>query len=251
MGRWPGADHDMTATTTVAAGSVGPASFPRLLGRIYREKAHGRLIVEHDGGRSVAYFRKGRPVGVNVFTRFKPLGIVLLETGAIDVETLDSSLTLKAERDCLHGEILKEMDAINEEQLLVGLRKQHQDNLRALLQIRDGSYELESGGELPVWTEQVGLSAQETVLTHLSDETFEDAVRALIRLLGGTRFVLTPLWKAGWVSFEMSREEHGAMETFAEPKSIEEAASEAAVDVERIAILVAATSCFGLVAGAR
>ncbi|MFW5878297.1 MAG: hypothetical protein ACOCVR_00625, partial [Myxococcota bacterium] len=183
--------------------------------------------------------------------RFMPLGQVLLEKGVIDVETMSRSLAMKAERDCLHGQVLVGMGAIDESQLLVALRDQHQANLRALLAVRRGSYSLEAGGELPAWTREVGLSGQETILEHLSHPEHEEAVLALLRLLGSGSYELTPEWKAGWVSFAMSREEHQAMELFHEPRSIEAVASEGGVSPRRVGVLVAATSCFGLIRGVR
>jgi hypothetical protein len=238
-------------STTVAAGTISPASLPRLFGRIYRERSDGRLVVEHDGGRSVAYFRKGRPVGVNVFARFKPLGMILLESGMIDVQTLDASLAEKSRKDILHGQVLLEMGAIDEEKLRVGLRKQHQANLGVLLQVGEGSYQLEHGGELPEWTRDVGLSAHEAVLGHLALPENRPAVDALLRLLGGERFVLTDAWHAGWTAFEMSRTEYDALSLFAEAKTLAEVVEAGAVDTERLGILIAALSCFGIIAAAR
>ena len=60
-------------------------------------RASGVLEVAHGGGTSRLWFRDGRPVGAQVFTGFKPLGMMLLQAGLIDIDALSRSLAGMAE----------------------------------------------------------------------------------------------------------------------------------------------------------
>src|SRR5512144_229411 len=76
-------------------------------------RASGVLEVEHAGGTSRLWFRDGRPVGAQVFTGFRPLGMMLLQAGLIDMEALSRSLALMAETQRPQGELLVEMGVVS------------------------------------------------------------------------------------------------------------------------------------------
>src|SRR5512133_2316534 len=75
----------------------------------------GVLEVAHGGGTSRLWFRDGRPVGAQVFAGFRPLGMMLLQTGKIDIEALSRSLARMAESKRPQGVILIEMGAVSAE----------------------------------------------------------------------------------------------------------------------------------------
>ena len=60
-------------------------------------RASGVLEVAHGGGTSRLWFKEGRPVGAQVFTGFRPLGMMLLQAGLIDIDALSRSLSMMAE----------------------------------------------------------------------------------------------------------------------------------------------------------
>ncbi len=78
-------------------------------------RASGVLEVAHGGGTSRLWFRDGRPVAAQVFVGFKPLGLMLLQAGLIDVDALSRSLAKMAETRRPQGEILVEMGAVSAE----------------------------------------------------------------------------------------------------------------------------------------
>ncbi len=143
------------ASATAAGGSLSPATLVRVLGRFYRERATGVLVVEHDGGLSRAFFRNGFPAGANVFANFKPLGRFLLDIGWIDFETLNRSLEEVAKTKRPQGEVLVELGALTREKLALGLRRQLLANLTELLRLEAGSWRFDADG-LPPWTEDLG-----------------------------------------------------------------------------------------------
>src|SRR4051812_19747376 len=76
-------------------------------------RASGVLEVAQDGGTSRIWFRDGRRVGAQVFAGFKPLGMLLLQAGLIDIDALSRSLAKMAESRRPQGEILVEMGAVS------------------------------------------------------------------------------------------------------------------------------------------
>lgn len=235
----------------VAAGSVARVTLLRLLGRVYRERGTYNLNVEHDGGRSIAYFRDGHPVGIHLFAKFRPLAQVMLQHGMIDMDVLEKALAEMSGGGRLFGQILLDMGAITREQLLVGLRRQHMHNLDTLLEVQEGSYQLLEGAEQPRWTEDVALSPQEVVMSFLGRPEHRPQVESLLKLLGGPVYTLTPLWEGEWLRFEISRPEFEALGTLGEqPATLEELAVERDLDLKRLECIVAAMSCFGLIRAA-
>ena len=78
-------------------------------------RATGVLAVAHGGGTSRLWFRDGRPVGAQVFAGFRPLGMILLQAGKIDIDALSVSLSLMAKTRRPQGELLVEMGAVTPE----------------------------------------------------------------------------------------------------------------------------------------
>src|SRR5512133_4176012 len=78
-------------------------------------RATGVLEVAHGGGTSRLWVRDGRPVGAQVFAGFRPLGLMLLQAGKIDIDALSRSLALMAESKRPQGVILIEMGAVSAE----------------------------------------------------------------------------------------------------------------------------------------
>src|SRR4030042_5539540 len=75
-------------------------------------RATGVLEVAHGGGTSRLWFRDGRPVGAAVFAGFRPLGMILLQKGSIDIDALSLSLSLMAQTKRPQGELLVEMGVV-------------------------------------------------------------------------------------------------------------------------------------------
>ena len=238
--------------TVVAAGSVARVTLLRLLGRIYKERGTYNLEVNHDGGRSVAFFRDGHPVGVHLFAKFRPLAQVMLQHGIIDMDVMERALEEMSGGGRLFGQILLDMGAVTREQLLIGLRRQHLSNLLTLLEVQSGDYQLMEGAEQPRWTEDVALSPQEAVMEFLAVPEHRAQVESLLKLLGGPLLTLSELWEGEWIRFEITKQEFEALRTLGDqPATLDELAVESDLPVERLQQVVAAMSCFGLLRASR
>src|SRR5512145_438590 len=98
-----------------APGDLATTPLAAVLLEALNARATGVLEVAHGGGTSRLWFRDGRPVGAQVFTGFRPLGMMLLQAGLIDIDALSKSLSLMAETKRPQGAILVEMGVVSEE----------------------------------------------------------------------------------------------------------------------------------------
>ncbi len=175
----------------VEEGVVEALTIPRLIDRLSQEGRSGVLEIEHEGGVSRAYLRQGALCGALVASRFKPLGIYLLEQGVIDVEALDRSLAEVAKGGRKQGEVLVELGYISKDSLREYLEAQQRENLGRLLTISAGRYRFDPGATPPDWTNDVALTAEEILrgwaAQHgqgLADRLGEDPLKRFLN--GGT-----------------------------------------------------------------
>src|SRR5512146_3270381 len=107
-----------------APGDLAETPLAAIMLEALNVRASGVLEVAHGGGTSKLWFRDGRPVGAQVFTGFKPLGMMLLQAGLIDIDALSRSLALMAEKRRPQGELLVEMGAVSREDVDRALAEQ-------------------------------------------------------------------------------------------------------------------------------
>src|SRR5512138_1124187 len=96
-----------------APGDLAATPLAAVLLEALNVHASGVLEVAHGGGTSRLWFRDGRPVGAQVFVGFRPLGLLLLQAGLIDIDALSRSLQKMAETRRPQGEILIEMGVVS------------------------------------------------------------------------------------------------------------------------------------------
>lgn len=129
--------------------------------------ATGVLEVVHGGGTSRLWFRDGRPVGAQVFTGFRPLGLMLLQEGLIDVDALSRSLAAMAETHRPQGEILVEMGAVTPEDVERALAEQQAEYFRTIAALDSGAFVFEASASVPQWTRGSRLSPVRTIVDAL------------------------------------------------------------------------------------
>lgn len=130
-------------------------------------RASGVLEVEHAGGTSRLWFRDGRPVGAQVFTGFKPLGMMLLQAGLIDMEALSRSLSLMAETRRPQGELLVEMGVVSADDVGRTLAEQQAGYFLAIAALEKGPFVFDGGRAVPEWTRTARLSPVRTIVDAL------------------------------------------------------------------------------------
>jgi DnaJ-domain-containing protein 1 len=227
-----------------STGEVHATALPRLLGDLGMAGATGTLLVEHDGGLSRAFFREGRPVGATVFTRFKPLGVFLMERGIIDFEALDRSLAEVARSRRPQGRILVELGVLTEEALQEGLQAQQASNLMNLLSLDSGQFRLETAEPPPPWTEDIRLDPLGVLRALFEQEAQIPRVGKLLEEMGDgrVRCRLPPETIAGLGLEPAARQ---LIETLLEPQPVIDAIAGAGLEARQAGAVVAAAWCLG------
>jgi curved DNA-binding protein CbpA len=209
-------------------------------------RASGVLEVAHGGGTSRLWFRDGRPVGAQVFAGFRPLGLMLLQAGRIDVDTLSKSLVRMAESGRPQGEILLEMGAVSAEDVARALAEQQAGYIGLLAALDAGAFAFDGVAAVPEWTRGSRLSPLRTIVDALARPQAEALVAAAlepaaldgVRLSGGGR----PAAEA----VDWAQAERALVLGLETPAPLEAAVAAPGVAPERARALVAALLLLGL-----
>src|SRR5512141_3256967 len=152
-------------------------------------RATGVLEVAHGGGTSRLWVRDGRPVGAQVFAGFRPLGMMLLQSGKIDIDSLSVSLALLAKTKRPQGELLVEMGVVTPEVVGETLAEQQAGYFRTIAALDAGAYAFDGSQAVPEWTRGSRLSPVRTIVDALERPQAAALVAAALQPVtaGGVR----------------------------------------------------------------
>src|SRR5512145_1535732 len=150
-----------------APGDLATTPLAAVLLEALNARATGVLEVAHGGGTSRLWFRDGRPVGAQVFAGFKPLGMMLLQAGLIDIDALSRSLALMAESRRPQGVILIEMGAVSAADVGRMLEEQQAGYFALIAALDEGPFVFDETAQVPEWTRTSRLSALRTIVDAL------------------------------------------------------------------------------------
>lgn len=170
-------------------GDLARTPLAALLLELLNLRADGVLEVAHGGGTSRLWFRAGQPVGAQVATGLKPLGLVLLQAGKIDVDVLSRSLSRLATTRRPQGELLVEMGAVSREDVEAALAEQQGDYVTSIAALEAGRYVFDASRPVPEWTRGIRLSPLRTIIDALERPQAAQLVISALRpvALGGVR----------------------------------------------------------------
>ena len=118
-----------------AKGDLVKTPLAHLIVFIAERRLNGSLVLHgDDGSASTVYFVGGAPAKVQTSYPGTHLGRVLLQLGFIDDDVLTRSLAEHQQTGTLHGQILRAMGAIDQAQLVAGLREQMMRRLLKLFE---------------------------------------------------------------------------------------------------------------------
>ncbi len=136
-----------------AKGDLVKTPLAHLIVFIADKKLQGSLVLHgDDGSASTLYFASGAPAKVQTSYPGTHLGRVLLQLGYIDDELLEQTIVEMQQTGTLHGQLLRSMGAIDEAQLVAGLREQM---MRRILKI------FEKVGDLTTYAFYAGVNLLE------------------------------------------------------------------------------------------
>ncbi len=170
-------------------GDLSRTPLAALLLELLNVRADGVLAVEHGGGTSRLWFRTGQPVGAQVATGFRPLGLLLLQAGKIDVDALSRSLSELATRRRPQGELLVEMGAVSPQDVEAALSEQQTGYVTAIATLGEGGFSFDASQPVPEWTRGIRISPMRTIIDALEQPQAGELVTSALRpvALGGVR----------------------------------------------------------------
>ena len=148
-------------------------------------RSSGVLEVAHAGGTSRLWFRDGRPVGAQVFTGFKPLGMMLLQAGLIDIDALSRSLARMAETRRPQGEILVEMGVVGADDVGRVLAEQQASYFETIAALESGRFSFDRAVPVPEWTRGARLSPVRTIVQALERPQAKALVASALEPVAG------------------------------------------------------------------
>ncbi|HEY6005701.1 MAG TPA: DUF4388 domain-containing protein [Anaeromyxobacter sp.] len=210
------------------------------------QRATGVLEVVHGGGTSRLWFRDGRPVGAQVFLGFRPLGMMLLQAGLIDIDALSRSLAAMAETKRPQGEILVEMGAVSKADVERALEEQQAGYFGIIAALESAPFAFDESIPVPEWTRGSRLSPVRTVVDALERPQAAALVASALRPLatGGVR--LFPAYRDVADELRWSEAERALVARLEAPIGLEAFFAPSAVPPERARAVLAGIVLLGL-----
>jgi hypothetical protein len=209
-------------------------------------RATGVLTVQHGGGSSRLFIREGRPMGAQVVAGIRPLGHMLLQAGAIDIDALSQSLARMAETRRPQGEILVEMGAVSRAQVDQALAEQQASYFGLIAALEQGSYRFDPAEPVPAWASQSLLSPLRTIVDALERPQAGALVISALQPVSAGAIQLSPSYQSVASSFRWTPAEERQVARLTAPTTLESWFAGREVPPERARAMVAALLLLGL-----
>ncbi len=209
-------------------------------------RATGVLEVAHGGGTSRLWFRDGRPVGAQVFAGFRPLGMILLQAGKIDIDALSVSLSLMQKTKRPQGEILVEMGLVTPEVVGETLAEQQAGYFRIIAALDAGAYAFDPDPPVPEWTRGSRLSTLRTIVDALERPQAAAFVAAALQPVASGGVRLSSAYAEIAEAVRWSDAERELVDRISAPEPLETYLAPSQVAPERARAILAALLLLGL-----
>jgi serine/threonine protein kinase len=189
----PQADEELSADEALSAnpaiaelrdqyasyeGQLASVPFARILARLHRSNATGRLFLRDGSVEKSIFMRQGEPVLVDSNKKDELLGSFLLERGRITQEQLDEALTRLSEWGGRLGDALVAIGAIEAHDIFELLAEQMRQKLLDIFTWRSGHYGYYENQEPDTVGYPLGLDTYSTIVQacreHIPLELIED-----------------------------------------------------------------------------
>jgi hypothetical protein len=202
--------------------------------------------VQHGGGSSRLFIREGRPMGAQVVAGIRPLGHMLLQAGAIDIDALSQSLARMAETRRPQGEILVEMGAVSREQVDRALAEQQASYFGLIAALDQGAFRFDAAEPVPAWASQSLLSPLRTIVDALERPQAGALVISALQPVSAAAIRLSPSYQSVASSFRWTPAEQRQVQRLAAPVTLDAWFASPGVPPERARAMVAALLLLGL-----
>jgi CheY-like chemotaxis protein len=128
-------------------GDLETVPFARVLGKLFRTRATGALMLRKASVKKIVYLREGIPIFVKSNLLSECLGRIMVQERLISQEECDESLKKKKKEKGRQGEILVQMGSISQHNLDFALELQMQTKLFDMFSWLEGRYQFNDRGD--------------------------------------------------------------------------------------------------------
>jgi curved DNA-binding protein CbpA len=227
-------------------GDLAQTPLAAVLLEALNQHATGVLEVVHGGGTSRLWFRDGRPVGAQVFQGFKPLGMMLLQAGLIDIDALSKSLALMAETKRPQGAILVEMGVVSEEDVGRTLAEQQAGYFATIAALDAAPFAFDPTTPVPEWTRGCRLSPVRTIVDALERPQATALVASALQPVASGEVRLLPGYREAAADFRWTAAEGALVARLESPVGLEAFFANPSAPPERARAILAGLLLLGL-----
>ncbi|HEX9050393.1 MAG TPA: DUF4388 domain-containing protein, partial [Anaeromyxobacter sp.] len=227
-------------------GDLAQTPLAAILLEALNHRATGVLEVAHGEGTSRLWFRDGRPVGAQVFAGFRPLGLMLLQDGKIDIDALSVSLSLMAKTRRPQGELLVEMGVVTPEVVAETLADQQAAYFRVIAALDAGAYAFDAAPPVPEWTRSSRLSPVRTIVDALERPQAARFVAAALQPVASTGVRLSSSYPELAAAVRWSDAERELVDRISAPEQLDTYLAPSQVPPARARAILAALLLLGL-----
>jgi len=235
-------------STLTEPGNLAETPLAAVLLEALNLRASGVLEVAHGGGTSRLWFRDGRPVGAQVFAGFKPLGMMLLQEGLIDIDALSRSLAAMAEQRRPQGEILIEMGAVSAADVARALAEQQAGYFGLIAALDAAAFVFDDTTPVPEWTRSARLSPVRTIVDALERPQANALVGSALQPVAAAGIRLSSAYPEVAEAFRWSDAERALVARLQRSTSLETFFAPSGVPPERARAMLAGLLLLGLAA---
>jgi DNA-binding response OmpR family regulator len=143
------ARHAFKKSAFVLQGSIGKIPVPAILGRLWRERASGGLLLRREQIKKIVFLKKGNPFAIKSNLVGECLGQILLRERLINKTQCEQSIEIMKETSERQGEILVQMGALTPKNLSFALELQLETKLFETFTWSSGEYRFNDDLDLP------------------------------------------------------------------------------------------------------
>jgi CheY-like chemotaxis protein len=147
------AQGELAASASMVQGTVRERPLAAMLGRLWRERATGALLMRRDDVKKILYLRHGAVCHVRSNLVSECLGQVLLRERLIAPAELADSVERMRQGRRKQGEILVEMGALTSKNLEFALELQRETKLYEMFAWDEGEFRFKAGAATPAGAE--------------------------------------------------------------------------------------------------
>jgi curved DNA-binding protein CbpA len=208
---------------SLAQGDLKETSVAELVSAVFRSRASGTLAIESSKtGEIRTFFRAGDMCGTASFTGFRNLAQVLLKNDWVDALQIESTQQVASQTGKRHGEVLVQQGVLTPDRLQQALGLQHQENLRVLLALTEGSYEWRGWEPPPAWAREVVVDPVWCVVEALAQQPLAPRRARVLQWLGSQVAKLSVDWPELQARVGFGPLERRAASMLALPRTAEE-----------------------------